>query len=338
MLHSIEKGTPSVFVVTSPFQALCAIAAKRQFEINEYLMLAIMGGEEDSRFEQVEFILKYYNLDYQIMQIDRLKYHQLRFKSLMFGKKMYMRIFVGDMKNPLLSYIGLCFAKNNAELIYLDDGNPTISILKGLWYPYNIPRKDLYLLKLIGKFRQIKLFKNLCTIYKNIENVNYIVSYLDLSQILMIPSNHIADIILFVGTNNVAYCNEFGLIQESFYNSLKKILTLIKQKNPLCKLVYIPHGRDDGRYTRNICTEVGWNFLRPLGTVESFVASSKIIPRTIYGFTSAALFNLKSIFKSTSVVNLLIDDSVNIEALKEYHAIASFYEENNIETYIVSLN
>ena len=36
MTNPFEKGIPSLFIVGSPFQALCAIEAIHSFEINEY--------------------------------------------------------------------------------------------------------------------------------------------------------------------------------------------------------------------------------------------------------------------------------------------------------------
>ena len=64
IIDPFSMSTPSVFVVWSPFQILCAVSAIRQFAIKDYLLLVRLY-KGDARNQQILNILNKYELRYK---------------------------------------------------------------------------------------------------------------------------------------------------------------------------------------------------------------------------------------------------------------------------------
>ena len=70
MTQPFQQSTPSIFVVTSPFQALCAFNAIKAFEITDYrFYLALI---EDIRNEQLFTLFQQQGIAYEVVNIENL--------------------------------------------------------------------------------------------------------------------------------------------------------------------------------------------------------------------------------------------------------------------------
>lgn len=329
MLHSIEKGTPSVFVVTSPFQALCAIAAIRQFEIEDYKFIVAIHAASLDRKGQLLNILFFFQLKYELIYLDRIDFHKYRIKSFLLRKNRYKNVFIGDLRFPIMLYIGLAYSTYNANVICLDDGNATIAFLKTNENKLYKSVLDKCVLKSLSFIRGVDFPKIFCTVYCGLSSSRYKISNLKLSfltsQILTQPYD---DVVYFIGTNNTSFCAELGFQECWYYAKLSEILKMISTKHKASKIYYIAHGRDDGNITKQICEKKQITFVRPNSTIELF-ALEHTPPKYVYGFTSSALYNLKQMYPSSEVINILFD-ALNTDANNEYRIISDYYLQNGI--------
>ena len=128
MTQPFQQSTPSIFVVTSPFQALCAFNAIKAFEITDYrFYLALI---EDIRNEQLFTLFQQQGIAYEVVNVEKLtKTDRLQFLLPHFSR--YKRLFIGDARNISQYFIGLSKVSNGGCMVYLDDGNDNIFLLKG---------------------------------------------------------------------------------------------------------------------------------------------------------------------------------------------------------------
>ena len=82
MKEPFELHTPSVFAISSPLQVLCAVAAIRQLEINDF-RVAVCYAKGDARNEQLWSILDYFKMyDRVLMPISKFNLFLYRLKSM----------------------------------------------------------------------------------------------------------------------------------------------------------------------------------------------------------------------------------------------------------------
>lgn len=170
-------STPSIFLVCSPLQAMCAINAIKEFKIHIYKFILVLV--KDKRNQQLFTLLAQYHIQYEIIysfQLGKFEKYNI-FKA---NNEGYKRAFIGDMRSLMMHTIAFKKLQNNSDIVYLDDGNDTISLLKGMKYsPNGVYEKIRYkfikkYFAIIGKSRKITFGKFLYTIY-DIPNDNYVI-------------------------------------------------------------------------------------------------------------------------------------------------------------------
>lgn len=333
-MNPFEKKTPSVFSVCSPFQILCAIAAIRQLEIDDYLMVVRLpdGGE---RNDQMTNLLRTFKIKYRSIKTINMNRILLKMRLPHFGR--YKRLFIGDFRDLLNCYIGCGLVSNHSDVVYLDDGNVTINQLSCREFG-NIIENNLVQLKKIAKYRGLVFYKNLLTIYDDIPNNNYNIESLSLKRILSERKSSITNKDVYVvGTNVDSFCIPQGLEEKSFISYLDFLLYQLKIQYPKENIYYIPHGREYKLYAETLCEKHGVIYRRSSIMIEMELISSPNIPKAIYGFTSTALFTLKKLFPSTMIVNILFKNKEDNPYYIDYCEISDYYQKNGINTIVKSL-
>lgn len=335
-MSPFELHIPSVFVVCSPFQALCATAAIKQFEIEDYKMVAcFLKG--DARNEQ----LKRFFSDNQIEYVSILQWRRpvsvifnvfYRLNAIRHRVGKYRRLFIGDLRNRHLFLLGCRFVSDGSSIVYLDDGNATISILKNL-IPISFYGKDEILIKTISKCRNFELSKNVCTIYSDIPNSQYCITNLDLNKLITAKQKEplAQDGVYIIGTNIDAYCHFLKYSKDFFINKQEELILKIKNEYPNVPIIYIPHGRDVSYYAQILCQKYGCEFCKPSVMVELEILNRPNSPKAIYGFTSSALYNLKKMYPNSRVVNILFNGNENNSGYQDYLIVTDYYYKNGIE-------
>lgn len=326
-----EKGKPSIFVIGgSPFQALCAIEAIKDLEIEEYKFVVCLRNSK--RNDQTITLLNKYNIRFEIVEQNDVLSLKGRLSILKPLYNKYKRIFVGDFRGLQLQYCALRYASNNSIMISLDDGSCNVSLLRGAYklVVKNYQKINYWYFSSVASLRSIKKDKYLYTIFSDISN-HYILCCPNRMQHLQLSHKHgkEADGIFFIGTNTSKFAEVLTIKIERLYQLMDDIFSKLRHKHENKRIVYIPHGSDDDINVKLLCQKYRFLYERPDTLVELYMLNQENSPEFIYGFTSTALFTINRMFPQTKVINLLfIGDYPN---LKRRVAVSEYYIQHGIE-------
>ena len=337
-MNPFDNSIPSVFSIDTPFQALCAIAVIKQLHINDYIILAYFPRDE-IRNTQLRAVLEQYGVAYKVSKpFSRISFLFAKWSALRNHHTHYKRLFIGDFRDMMLYYSSLRYVSDETQVVYLDDGNITISLLNDI---INEPLNEdfqVFLKKLESK-RSILTNKNILTIYDHIENPKYNIENLDLSLIMPQQYNsQECEGIYIVGTNLDRYCEALDIPVEVYIEKLDILTANIKNTYPEDKVVFVPHGKDTSRYAVDICSRHGVAFEPSEMTIELKLLNLQKPPKAVYGFTSSALYNIKKMTPKTRVVNILYEGNKNNPFYQEYLMCSEYYLQNGIELVKESLS
>ena len=332
MKKPFELHTPSVFVVCSPFQLLCAVAVIRQLEIENYKFILALGKKNNRRMQMINLVKSFY-INYEIECVSSIKVMGKRMSALIPRKHGYERLFIGDYRNDIELSYGSQYICDGSDIVNFDDGAATIALLTNSALQQIKWKRKLFF-KLVSITRKVELFKNILTIYDNLPNPHYNISYLRLNNALLgnEHKNYVSHGIYIVGTDKSHYARILN--EDSFKRGLLCLVRDIKAIYPNDPIIYIPHGRESNEYSADLSNE-GCEFRRLDNIIEITLLEYGTIPKAVYGFTSSALYNLKKIFPSSEVVNILYDikDSQKDKLYSSYLSyieISNYYERNGI--------
>lgn len=328
MKDPFSLHTPSVFVVSSPFQALCAVAAIRNLHIIDYKLIAVLANNVRDR-QMINYLISS-NIKYSKFIPNNLRGIRQIIKIVIGINGKYERLFIGDLNSNYRHYIGYTYIRCGADLIYIDDGTATLSFLCGAQ-----PKREYCIKRLISKIlakrKNVELRKSFYTIYGDIKNNHFNITMNDIS-ILFNGCNYIESKknILIIGTDISQYCNQLQIDYGDFVSVLRDVFDGIRNKYPNEQIVYIPHGSDVSEYALKICKEYDADFHFLETMVELYYLSLPYLPVNIYGFGSTALLNIKRIAPQQNVVNLFVYKSINCPLFAKYKTISDYYKENGI--------
>lgn len=338
-----KKGEPSVFVISSPLQLLCAREAICEFAIEDYEIIFLYYPGE-IRNEQVVSMMSYWELNYN-------KYTAFggtdNYRKIIFGAdhRRYKRAFIGDYFNRCCHYIALEYLSKGGFIVYLDDGVANIPVLKNIKlknvYNDNFSIKTKVTMKLLNAwcvFNNISAHKYFFTMYSDLDSkkICYPNTFKLLKEKLENSSVDAEDIYL-IGTNPHRYCSCYGLTYEEYLKIYKDILKSLKEKYPNSIFYYIPHGRDETVEMKNICKEYGIEYKRLDEAIELYLVKNNIVPKAVVGTVSSALLTIKEIMPKVDVKNYYI---ARKSALwyKKNHETSLYYQQHGIEYLFIDVD
>ncbi len=328
-----DKGSSSLFIISSPLQLLCAIEAIREFRIANYLVLFV-APSNSIRNVQVINMLSYYKIAYKFVEVpDSYSIYNKILKSF-FSKSpsFFSRIFVGDYNNLFQLAIALQYHSLSSHVLYLDDGTANIAVLQNV--KIDIPFKQR-LARMIISFLFLLKFTNInkyfYTLYHDLVTSKILYPNNFSHLIKSTEANRENNGVFFIGTNSLRYTecylnNDFELYKSRLFD----VLLSIKENNPSEVVYYIPHGRDSINCIETFCMDNGIVYLRLEEAVESYFAKSTIYPKLIAGFVSSALFNLKKMFPKSDVINYY-PVSKQSSWYEKFYTTSLYYEKHGIE-------
>ena len=329
-----NKDVESLFIISSPLQVLCAIEAIYEFELSNYKILYAFSSN-DPRREQVVSMLKNYKVNYIPIEYKINGVWNYLF-SINTGEhdisKKFGRIFIGDIYSENLIAIAYKYSRIGTKLVFMDDGNSTISVLtQGEHIPLSKRSIIRNLLALKYLFKLVVVGKYFFTTYADCVVTKKVVYKNTFSHLLgshSIEENHKQ--LYFIGTFGDAYVSEIHISIGEYYNILNKTLKQLRILNPEVECYYIPHGRDKSQETKQIAIKNGFKYLKLNEAVESYLLTNKIYPYLVTGFSSSALFNLQLIYKKTKVINYYVLNEK--EPSKGYQQISDLYSKCGIKS------
>lgn len=339
--NAFAKGIPSVFVVGSPFQVLCAVEAIREFEINEYEFIFVYSPTEQ-RNKQTLAMLNDLKINFKSLDVTKFRASRILLNRNLVLKgdgKRYKRAFIGDYYQVLYQSIALSYMENNGSMIYLDDGSSSISIFHHIkrrkgWKPACVD----WLFQTIAKLRHIDCNSLFYTIFSDIKDPQFIKYPNQFSHLFTSNAQEETKLacILFVGTNISAFCAVMGISETQFEHILTCKLKEIRAEYPTQKILYVPHGRDTNQNVAKICSQFEIEY-KPLPIcIEYYLYKKSIHLLAVYGFTSTALFNLRKMFPKIQIINYVIENKDSLYHIF-YQDRAIYYERNGIKKVSVKL-
>ena len=336
------KYVSSVFVIGSPFQALCAIEAIREFEISDYKVILPLSPNEQ-RNRQLLTILKDFGIVYEIFNAKEARAMQILLNECKIKHKKdrnrYNRAFIGDYYQILYKSIALSYLNTGSPMVYLDDGNSSISIFRG------VRKKTAWRSQCVNL-----LFYSLARIQKIIPDRFFYTIYYDIDERKFFKyPNHFSYLffhkekdterasgVIFIGTNTSAFCEQMGIQESMLENIISKLFMEIHKEYPSQEITYVPHGRDSNIHIPDICAQNNVVY-RPIEvSIEYFLYKEQLFPVAIYGFSSTALFNLKKMMPNIRAVNYVIE-KMNAPYYEYFNRISEYYQQNSIKRESIKL-
>lgn len=323
---AFAEGVPSLFIIQTPFQAMCAISAIRQLKIYDYDFSLHLHKKTENRNKQTIELVERYGVKYKIVNTRPIKVLE-RLSLLIDQKGNYNRVFLGTHLYQDGYYYALKELKRDGNLVLLDDGVATVSLLKKGYKITGI--SFIYMLwnKIVSHVRGVKN-NNLFTVYKGITNPEWNISFNDISMLRENRTITEEGEVFFIGTNNSLFVDKYGVKEGEFKKLLDVVFTKIISDNPNYSIIYIPHGRDESVFAKDMCERMSIQYKPLTINIENYLLSLKNVPHAIYGFTSSALYNIKMLYPDTRVTNFLAN--ILYEKEQSFLDISLYYEQQGI--------
>lgn len=323
---------PSVFIIDSPLQAICAVAAIRQLSIERYRIIVVRTGY-GPRYSTIALFLQMQMISFTTISYNHFTYKWYQLLGLIKRiKNPYKRLFIGYFGSPFQHFVGSCVVADGADVVYLDDGVATVTLLKHRIITDIVYFQDKRIIKIIGARRNLIFYRNILTMYSDISNKNYNIKNLQLDILKGKDMRYRHETGVFiVGTHSQSYCKQLQFDGEEFNERCDRLFARLKSEYVGEKILFIPHRLDNSDYAQRLCHKYGFEF-RPVEiTIEVEMMQNACTPKAILGFTSSALFNLKKMFPDTRVVNVVLQPVIITEPFSDILTISAYYEQNGIE-------
>ena len=321
-----DSETPSVFVICSPFQALCLVGAVLNLRITDYRVIVIFS----ERYKQVVSVLERFDISHECRYVGwcRWRMRFYRVTSLIHRQNKYKRLFIGDYRNETLLYFGLQYVSDGSDIVYLDDGNASIPLFDGSRTTSPLGKSSGYA-KWLSMKRNTSFMKYFYTIYADIPNNNYIICKNSLSVLHSKRSEATHNKVFIIGTNTNSFCKCYAILENDYIRVLNDLIGDIRVKYPNSEIVYIPHGKDSSEAVKEACDEWKIQYNKLDRPVELFFVD-KEFAQVVFGFGSSALYNLKQMFPEADVYNVFIIPKAKGDVMARKVSISNYYEKCGI--------
>ncbi len=315
----------SLFIINTPFQALCTIEAIKDYDIKNYY-IAIVRNVNDKFNKKTEKILNDFNISFNFIFIksfyDTLKKGILRkFDSELYNLNID-RIFVGDYYSDSFRLFITFFIKNEVNIILLDDGSATI-----LLYKYGLSHIKLKSTNVIIK-RKLINFLMLFHTKKNIlffsvftppNNYNILFKK---NSLTFLRNNKYNDKMSFIIGSKMS---ETGKLSENeYFNYLNKI----KARFPNETFFYCPHRKESTEKLNKIKVLFNFEIFNTEYTLEYDIYKKNIMPKIIVGFGSTAVYTLKIIFPNIDAYTISF---YNKKTYNVYKVLNDVYKKQGVK-------
>lgn len=312
----------TLFIITSPFQALCVWEAIHKFDVRDY-KIVVIATPNDKRYVQVKETLMYLKLSFDSIVVQKSTLAEVRrVGSTLSNSQKFRDVFVGDCCDIWLVTLATYLVKFHGRLLFLDDGASTISYLNStdFSFSYKVKRRFVACVYYAKTLHKSTFF----TIFNKKEGCTYNVIHNDFA-LLNTESEIKTEGLYLIGTNIDVYCKEYHLTIKDYIGFFCAITEeAIKiNKGPI---YYIEHGRCNNQEARDICNDRGITVLHPDVPIELFFIKNKKKPDRIIGFDTTALFTIKGMYNNCDALNIQIKNDINM-----HHSFQKLYKQLLVE-------
>ena len=319
----------TLIIISSPFQAICAIEAIVYFEVKEPYIIIIPNKENSINIKTYQILADYGINQYKIVKFDYflklLSYVISKKPYYLFYTKKFSKIIIGDYLNPTHKLLASYY--NNNELIYLDDGNSSIEIFK---YKSKLAKR-----RSINNFLKINISNILLHSRKKHTFFSVFPTKNDFFINKTNKLNFLKNKINIVDNRNDIYIlgSNIYLMNyitgDKYIEYLKKTICSLNKNNTNSKIYYCPHRGENIKDIEKICEKLKLNIFQTQKTIEIDIVEKGIIPKIIVGFGSTALYTLKILFDEIQIYLIKLPTN-NKNVNNTYNLIYKVYDKKNI--------
>jgi len=343
------KYEPTVFVVSSPFQLICARNAINVFCIKDYKFVFVLFPNV-VRNEQLFAMAEEMHILYELVYTDAISQIDFFNSKGFFSQKKgnYRRAFLGSYFRSDFPMIASLYM-TDGYMAFLDDGTSTLSLFIDGYFSSDNPKPSSLLPKIKWYknvwYKEKKLFFKISN--KVAESRNHVTNcfftiYDDVKtrkfQTYPNKLSKISDVYTFTQSNIVFIIGPFikresqwnGIEEAAFLKLLSYKLMNVSKSYPEHEIIYIPHGSDTSAEIQAICESNGIQYKRINAAIEYWFIQNLYKPYAIYGFGSTALLNLKRMFPDVPITDWFIDKPHKNPYYSFYKMIADYYGNNEI--------
>lgn len=313
-VYSISKMMETCIIISSPFQAICAIEAIETFSIQSpFFIILGKNGSEKPIFSLID------SYQYSILNEGQGTLNLVRL-SKRIGSR-FENLFIGDYFSFSQYVIASIVSKSNAVFTFLDDGNSTLELNPP------VKRKRFVGIKKTCTslpFLFLEKAKRITTRFFSIYEIDSSLGFNVIPNTFTYLKNA-SDIreqkgVYIIGTNPRA----LSLKEEIYGDKLESILVSIEKLYPGETIYFCKH-RYDNTDQEEVFKKHNVLMYNTEVSVEVDFCKKSDNPRLIIGFGSTALLTLKFLFPQSNVTTILLELS-DKEIEKSYQAIANYMQ------------
>lgn len=329
------KNSKSLFIVSSPFQAVCAVEAVYEYRIQNPVFIILLGSQSGQNSNTLKIL--HSNNFKNIYELFFSSFFDIFFRSNKYisnyrlNLDSYDIVFVGDYLNPVQRFFSTKFLLFKNKIIFLDDGNATIEVFKWGNIPTKIRSLNLFIkttlsdiVFLLKKKRPIEYF----TIFNyqsskfkiKINNLNYLKSKISVKS---------KNGVYILGSN---IYNKNLLSYYHYEMQFEEIINHVRDNYPAEPIYYCYHRGEPTEFVELLTSK--YNIQKYLSdfTIEIDMVQKNIYPEAIYSFGSTASYSLKIIYPNINSYSILL--RTNSKSLnKSYKLINEVYSDNGIQIF-----
>ncbi len=325
---------PSVFFIDSPFQAICAVASILQLQIEDFKIVVMLTNNSQRNSTILRF-LEMRHLTYKTVHYNHFTYKWYQLLCLIKRPHAYYhRLFIGYFGAPFHHFAGCSMVADGADVIYLDDGVATLTLLNHEKITDITYFQEKPVIKKMVKRRGFDLYHHILTIYGDISNPKYNIRSLSLDLLNKSDKGQekaVARGVYIVGTFSQSYCKQLCISEAEFAEKMDMLMANLRKKYGNEPMVFVPHRSDEGNYSKELCQKYDVEFRSVEMTVEIELQQQAYPPKVVVALTSSALYNLKKMFPQCEFINVLFTPGEHNKPYDDFLAISSYYEQNGIE-------
>lgn len=285
----------ALFIIGSPFQGLCMLEAIDYFHITDFDVL-IPQKSTGSNTTQLKALLNDEGVFYTTYSIN----HAIKdlIPYFLHKHKHYSNIFIGNYYSPIDEAMAAFYGKRNYNLYFLDDGTQALSLFsEHPRYRYSAKKWEA-IFNLYYRIGKLKGNRNryFFTIY-DVKSKDFIIVKNNFSRLKKDISSEKRGVYI-IGTNS----SILNFRDITYLSLLDSLVEWLRKNYANGKIYYCPHRRDlNIDEIRQWCNNNGVEWFNTRVAVEYDFVTLGYNPICVCGFTSNALYTLKSIYSSSDI-------------------------------------
>lgn len=297
----MEKNT--LFIIKSPFQAMCALEAISDFNLEGRYDMILMKDNHNK--DMASAFLR--DKGIVVEEVDERPKTKQLLSLLSSYKKKYDTCFVGNYYSYNMYCLALYTLKRGGRIKYLDDGTATLSLFLDKPFPRWFLRNEfLRRLKLRLDYIMLDIKRQLYGITQSLYTMYDVDSnnwHIEKNQLTSLKSEIGRDQsgIYIIGTRSSYHFN-----REDYIHLLDRSVEYALSLFPGQTVYYCPHRADDYHFD-DFFEGKGINIFHTKVSVEIDFISQQVNPAMIIGYGSTALLTMRKIYPKANITSVEIE-------------------------------